>query len=249
MAKARGIIKIKGSLYDLTFYKLEGEEVVREKSGVSKERIQREPAFARTRENNQEFSSCARAGRMMREALGPLLFSSKDSRLASRLLQTLCKIKILDQASLRGKRTVARGIAGIAGKQLLTGFDFNKDAPLGSILKAPYVLDEGEGTVVISNFLPGRDLASPKGATHVRLQLATLGLNFETGARTLVLSLPQNRLLTQSSATVELGVEPVPDVAGVNFFLLSLSFYQEVNGIQYSLKNGYYSALQIIGVY
>jgi len=248
MAKARGILKIRGTLDDLTFYKMKGEHYVRRKSGVSKKRIKREAVFARTRENNCEFASCAMAGRRLRTALGPLLFKPKDSRLTSRLLQTLCKIKALDQVSQRGKRTVAKGMAGVAGKLLLTGFDFNDASPLGRILRVPYTLDEAEGTVTLADFIPSRHLAFPKAATHVSLQLARLSLDLELGTHRLVMSLPQQLPMNQSQATIQLATGSLDLPFGTTFFVLSISFYQEVNGIHYALKNGDYSALQIIGI-
>jgi hypothetical protein len=249
MAKARGIIKIRGTLGDLTFYKLKKDHIVKQKGGVSKKRIKREPAFARTRENNQEFASCAVSGRRLRTALGPLLFRAKDSRLTSRLLQTLCKIKALDQVAMRGKRTVANGIAGVAGKMLLTGFDFNMEAPMGRILKVPYVLEEAEGRVVFADFIPSRHLAYPKAATHVSLQLAQLRLDFALGTHKLVLSPAQNLAIHQSMSTLEMTTVMPPNLTGETLFLLSLTFYQEVNGIHYSLKRGGSTSLQILGVY
>lgn len=249
MAKARGILKIRGTLDGLTFYKMKGEHYVRRKSGVSKKRIKNEAVFARTRENNAEFSNCATSGRWLRTAMGPLLFKPKDSRLTSRLLQTLCKIKALDHTSMRGKRTVEKGIAGVAGKLLLTGFDFNDASPMGRILRVPYALDEAEGTVTFADFIPSRHLVSPKAATHVSLQLAQLHLDFALGTHKLVLSLPQQLPLQQSAGTVVLSTAAITEPLGTTFFLFSVTFYQEVNGIRYSLKNGDYSALQIIGIY
>lgn len=248
MAKVRGIIKIQGTLGDLTFYKEKTEQLVRRKGGVSKKRIARDAAFARTRENNQEFSNCAKSGRRLRNALGPLLFWAKDSRLTSRLLQTLWKIKSLDTISVRGKRTVAVGIGGVAGKMLLTGFEFNLDAPLGRILKIPYVLEEAEGRVVFTDFLPSRHLAYPKAATHVSLQLAQLRLDFELGTHKLVLSPSQNLMIEQPKSTVEMTTVMPPNIGGETLFLLAVRFYQEVNGIQYALKRGGTTSLQIIGV-
>jgi hypothetical protein len=54
MAKASGIIKIEGTVEDLTFYKKDGKNFVRRKEGIPKERLYNEPSFERTRENNTE---------------------------------------------------------------------------------------------------------------------------------------------------------------------------------------------------
>ena len=40
MAKANGIIKIEGTVEDLTFYRQDGKNFVRRKGGISKERIE-----------------------------------------------------------------------------------------------------------------------------------------------------------------------------------------------------------------
>jgi hypothetical protein len=52
--------------------------------------------------------------------------------------------------------------------------------------------------------------------------------------------------MTQQSVT--LTPPAVTASTGVTVFLLLVSFYQEVNGAQYSLKNEDYAALQVIGV-
>ena len=56
MAKVNGLLKIEGTVEDLTFYKKDGKNYVRRKGGVSKERILTDPNFVRTRENGAEFS-------------------------------------------------------------------------------------------------------------------------------------------------------------------------------------------------
>lgn len=66
MAKLKGIIKIEGTLQDMTFYKTQDGHLVKTKSGVSGSRIATDPAFARTRENGAEFGSAAKAGKLLR---------------------------------------------------------------------------------------------------------------------------------------------------------------------------------------
>ena len=54
MAKQIGEYKIKGTVGDITFYKMEGEWYARRKSGLSRERVKRAKEFMRT--NNVEFT-------------------------------------------------------------------------------------------------------------------------------------------------------------------------------------------------
>lgn len=74
MAKASGIIKIEGTVEDLTFYKKDGKNFVRKKSSISKERIANDPNYVRTRENNVEFSHSGSSGKLLRLAVGTMDF-------------------------------------------------------------------------------------------------------------------------------------------------------------------------------
>ncbi len=62
MAKQIGIIKLKGKIGDLSYYKTKDGHLAREKGGVDAERIKNDPAFERTRENGAEFGSAAKSG-------------------------------------------------------------------------------------------------------------------------------------------------------------------------------------------
>lgn len=248
MAKANGFLKIEGTIDDLTFYKKDGKNFVRRKGGVSRERILNDPSFVRTRENGAEFAHSANAGKLLRFALGTLVFKAKDSKLASRMLQTMSKIKNLDTTSLRGQRRVGLGIATTEGKQILKGFDFNLNAPLKSVLFAPFTFDSLTGSISFDTFIPAEQLQFPQGATHFSMQSAVLHLDFETEEAEIAYSalvdlpishVPNSTVLTPSS---------LPAGNGVQLFVLMFSFYQEVNSVQYSLKNETFNVLTVIEV-
>ena len=63
MARQKGILKIKGTIGDITFYKTKDGYLVKEKSAVEGNRIASDPAFQRTRENNSEFGRAGKAGK------------------------------------------------------------------------------------------------------------------------------------------------------------------------------------------
>src|SRR5690606_21973443 len=92
MAKQNGIIKVRGTLGDITFYKSQDGHLVREKGGLDAKRIKNDPAFARTRENGMEFGTAGKGGQLIRKALRLLLLNAKDRRVGSRLLKTLLTI-------------------------------------------------------------------------------------------------------------------------------------------------------------
>jgi len=89
MAKQKGIIKLKGTIGDITFYKSKDGYIAREKGGIDARRIATDPAFQRTRENGAEFGRAGKAGKTLRTALRPLLIYSSDSKMVSRLTQQI----------------------------------------------------------------------------------------------------------------------------------------------------------------
>jgi len=248
MAKASGIIKIEGTVEDLTFYKKDGKNFVRKKGGIAKERIANDPNFVRTRENNTEFAHSGSSGKTLRMAMGTLVFKAKDSKLSSRLLQTMSRIKNMDSSSARGERKVAIGITTPEGKMQLKDFDFNANAPLKGVFFAPYALNTATGEITITNFIPLEHLHYPQGATHISLQSAVVHLDFATTESEIAYSPIVNLPINLTMATQTLLPSSVPTGGGVQLFLFMISFYQEVNTVQYSLKNEEYNVLNILEV-
>src|SRR5436190_2491729 len=146
MARQKGIIKLRGTIGDITFYKTQDGHLAREKGGIDASRIKNDPAFQRTRENGSEFGRAGKAGKTLRTALRTLLMNSSDSRMVSRLTQAMVKVIQADEVSERGLRNVIDGEA-----QLLTGFEFNIGGKLGASLFSPYVssIDRANGGVKV----------------------------------------------------------------------------------------------------
>ncbi|WP_081212164.1 hypothetical protein [Salegentibacter sediminis] len=247
MGKNNGILsKIEGTLDNITFYKTQDGSLVKTKSGVSKKRILRDPAFARTRENMSEFTSNAQAGKLMRQSVNDILQRAKDNRLTSRLTKVMSEIQKFDSTSVRGQRSVAVGIQDPEALALLNDFNFNINAPLASILKAVVSIDTLTGEVGIPNFIPNRDIVSPEGATHVSLQGAYVKTDFGLGTYECSVSPVENLALDNTSTDVSLIPDSVPGGTGVVFILLLAEFFQEVNTVQYGLRNGAFNSLCIL---
>ncbi|MDQ3191285.1 MAG: hypothetical protein M3Q58_06810 [Bacteroidota bacterium] len=248
MARQNGILKIEGTIQDLTFYKTKDGHLVKTKSSISKERIANDPAFVRTRENGSEFGSSATSGKLTRDALRIIAMSASDNRIVSRLTQLMTKIKNMDMISARGLRNVDEGINTVSGKALLKGFEFNKNALLGSILFKPYSLNTATGEITINGLVPVNDIVWPQGATHISLTGAFANIDYAAGTSEIELSNVQNMLIDGVSANISLLPTAVPVGVGIKVFLLKIEFFQMVNAVQYSLKNGAYNALRVIDV-
>ncbi|RKE97990.1 hypothetical protein [Ichthyenterobacterium magnum] len=247
MAKVKSLIKFEGTLDDLTFYKGEDGYLVRTKGGISKNRIQNDPSFVRTRENNAEFANSATSGKYLRRAVTALMYDAKDPRVTSRLTQTMSRVKNEDVTSPRGLRTVAIGLATAPGKAWLKNFDFNKNAVLESVLLTNFTLNTTNGEIVITDLVPRQQLGTPEGATHVTFSSGFLNLDMATDEKDIELSASVNLPINLTPTTVTLS-PATPAGTGQAYFFLKVAFYQEINGTQYPLNNGAFNALQLLEV-
>jgi hypothetical protein len=252
MARQKGIIKLKGTIGDITFYKTKDGHLAREKGGIDASRIASDPAFQRTRENGSEFGSefgrAGKAGKTLRTALRTLLLNSADSRMVSRLTQAMVKVIQADLTNERGLRNVIDGEA-----ELLAGFDFNITGKLGTTLFAPFVgtIDRaaGEISVDLVPFVPANMIAAPGGTTHFKIISAGAEIDFE--AETFMVANSETAILPWDA-------NPTVDINHLNavtanstkplFLALGVEFYQEVNGRMYPLKNGSYNPLALVQV-
>jgi hypothetical protein len=248
MAQQKGIIKLKGTVGDITFYKSKDGYLAREKGGVDASRIANDPKFQRTRENGEEFGNAGKAGKMLRNALRALLQNVADSRMVGRLTQEMVKVIQADTTSVRGKRNVIDGEA-----ELLEGFEFNIGSKLGTTLFAPFtsVIDRVAGTLVVNipSFIPVNMVAGPGGATHFKLTSAGAAVDFENETFEVTTSetaaLPWDATAT---AVINLSNAVTANSPNPLFLALGIEFYQETNGVQYPLKNGSYNAMALVSV-
>ncbi|GEC80253.1 hypothetical protein [Flavobacterium aquatile] len=248
MARQKGIIKLKGTIGDITFYKTQDGHLAREKGGIDASRIASDPAFQRTRENGSEFGRAGKAGKILRTALRPLLINSADGRMVSRLTQAMVKVIQADLVSERGLRNVIDGEA-----ELLFGFEFNIRGKLGTSLYAPFVgaIDRvaGEITVDLASFIPSNMIAAPSGTTHFKIISGGAEIDFE--AETYVVATSETAILpwdatptaviSQVNAVTPASTKPL-------FLALGVEFYQQINGTMYPLKNGAFNPLSIAKV-
>lgn len=248
MAKQRGIIKLEGTIGDITFFKSQDGYLAREKGGIPADRIANDPVFQRTRENGAEFGRAGKAGKILRNSLRALLQNASDSRMVSRLTQEMVKVIQEDEVNPRGQRNVIDGEA-----ELLTGFDFNRNGKLGTTLYAPFasVIDRVAGTLTanIPVFIPVNMIAAPSGTTHFKIISAGTEVDFEN--EVFVVDMKDSGILAwdaNATAVINLANAVTANSAHPLFLALGIEFYQQVNGQMYSLKNGAYNALSLVKI-
>ena len=248
MARQKSIIKLQGTIGGISFYKSKDGYLAREKGGVDGTRIANDPAFARTRENGAEFANAASAGKLLRDAVRVLGINASDSRVTARLTQLMTHIKNLDEANSRGERNVAEGITTEQGKALLRGFNFNRNAVLNRVLYKPFQVDTATGEISVGSIITQDEISYPQGATHIVFKSGFASVNFETGTSELQVSAAERLAISEENQNLLIAPNEVPSVAGTKFILLCIEFMQEVNGNDYSLKNGAYNVLCIVEV-
>lgn len=248
MAKLKSLIKIEGTLDGMTFYKGKDGYLVRTKGGISKSRIENDPAFVRTRENGTEFGSIAKSGKALRQALTPLLVDVKDPTLTARLMKVLALIKNADTNATRGNRNVANGLATTEGKALFKGFDFNSGAKLSSVLLSDYQLNLTTGEISVPNLNALQQLSTPSGATHVGFTSGVLNINFETLDKELQYSEEVNTPINGTPTNVTAVPVNLATGTGQTLYVFKISFYQNINNVQYPLNNGAYNVLHILEI-
>ena len=248
MARQKGIIKLKGTVGGITFYKTQDGHLAREKGGVDASRIKNDPAFQRTRENGSELGRAGTAGRVLRTSIRGLLLNSADNRMVSRLTQKFTQVIQADATSIRGERNVIDGEA-----ELLDGFEFNIRGKLGTSLYAPFVptIDRvtGQIKVVIPSFIPANMIAAPSGTTHYKIISAGVEIDFATeiyvaptsASAVLPWGVAPSTALTQTNTVTPASTKPL-------FLMLGIEFFQLVNGTMYPLKNGAFNPLAIAKV-
>lgn len=248
MAQQKGIIPLKGTIGNITFYKSGDGYLAREKGGVTAERIASDPAFQRTRENGAEFGRAGVAGKMLRTSLKALLQNASDSKMVSRLTREMIKVIQADAVNPRGLRKVIDGEA-----ELLLGFEFNINGKLGTTLYAPFTPEidrvTGQLKITIPAFVPVNMVSVPGGTTHFKINTAGVEIDFEQKQYTVDVNssaiLPWTNtptaLLTITNSITANSTHPL-------FLAAGIEFYQEVNGSMYPLKNGAFNPLALVAV-
>ena len=249
MGRQSSFLKIEGNIEGLSFYKgADGVYYVRSKGGIDKNRIKKDPAFRRTRENGAEFGHVATSGKQFRRAIQNLLFDVKDRTRVPRMMQALTLVKNQDSTSNRGERKVGVGIQTPEGKALFNHFDFNENAGLDTVLQSNYALDTGVGELTIPDFKPALNLSLPEGATDVALSAALLRLDFDADSAELIESNVEQLVVDETATDVTLTFPSPPSGTGLDYYFLKVTFFQSVNSTLYPLQNGAHNALQLIKI-
>lgn len=248
MAKLEGVLKLVGTLQGLTIIKTKDGYIVKKKSSMNAARIKKDPAYKAIREHQAEFGACAKAAKLLRDTLMPVLENCLDNRMTPRLNKLMNSIKNLDVVSPPGKRNVTKGLMSAGGPGVLKGFNFNARSNLAGTLLASCTIDQRTAKVVFKSFDPDKHIPSPKGATHVALHCGLAGIDFRKKTSELM---EDSILLPLKPGAQRIVLDPGGKFPAKNFRILVLKvvFLQLVNDNHYEMTNSAFNAAEIAEVW
>lgn len=266
MARQKSYVRIRGSLGGLTFYKKNGEDVIRTTGGATKEQIAKDPRFRRTRENMKEFAGAAKAGKALRECFKNVAKRMSDDTAVGRVTGIMRHISS-SETGVRGQRPMLI----LPKKAFIEGFEFNRHQPLSSIFYAAYGLptldaNRNLATWEVPDFSTVNDMGYPEGATHFKLVLAVGVLSdyvYSTATKVYepinpdedqtkgvayTAEIPIGGMVgSATTLTVDLGfAAALPATVGV-LVGIGIIFYQEVDGVYYELASDNALKLAVVG--
>ncbi|MBY0425602.1 MAG: hypothetical protein K2Q22_08205, partial [Cytophagales bacterium] len=109
-------------------------------------------------------------------------------------------------------------------------------------------LNTATWVISINGLVPINDLTFPEGSTHFTMRGAWAKVDFDANTSEIEYTNLVNLPIDGAASNVTLTPAALPAGAGISLYLLGVEFFQEVNGIQYTLKNGAYNSLAIIEV-
>lgn len=256
MARTHGIIQLSGRIGDITFFHRNGKTFARKSTSLNAHRINTDPAFARTRESNNEFRCAAQRTREIYHTLSPLIQPWRGPQLFARL--TAAILPILKRGSGPPGR---RDLSFTAHGPCLHSFSFNPREKITSrLLHLPSVLwNPGAETASLSwsRWNAVQRLHPPLAATHVTLGLHLLSLSdfayeeqiedwrpLHSGTHLRFASSGTAALPLHTSDAAAFPPElrcpwlPSPPAQLATFALLSLQFSQSVNHELFPLVEG-----------
>lgn len=143
MARLKGTLEFTGSLGNVSAYTMRGSDkiILRSKVGVSKEKIKTSKNFARTRELNQEWIGCTKAGKGIGQSIR-LIKHLADYNITGSLNAIAKAIQKCDTKNLPGKRSIQFS----KYREYFEGFQLNKQTLLDSVVRRPLTFSLNRAT-------------------------------------------------------------------------------------------------------
>lgn len=204
----KNIIKIKGKLAGLSFYKINGKDVVRKSYGPSAAIINSNPNYSSVKNNNKEFAGASQISKQIRFGLGNIGKQFQDAYMASRLTGR-CRNIISNGKGIIG----AREANFKTNQNDIIGFALIKNTALNSIFTATYNLQLSENNTQLNVLFPSintSDFVKPKSyETHFKITAITVQIADYNYDKKQEKYLPKNKNYNSISANTSTQLLPI----------------------------------------
>ena len=248
MPKQVGLIKIKGTVDDLSFFDSQDGYMAKKKGRFSIDKFRNDPSYKQVRLNALEFGTGGNAGHLFREAFTTEINKAADNRMISRLTRAMITVLQTDPVNDWGYRQVQSG-----DMELLVGFNFNSGVPFSATVKIkPEVTINratGQLAVNIPAHIPQEFVAAPSGGvSHYRFFAAAAAIDFGSDSSTSARQSSANLVYDDNAGTATALTLPLtPNSTFPLFIIVGVEFMKVVNG-KATLNSKKESALQVIAV-
>ena len=170
MAIIKGTLRLQGRLENVTYYTRRGSDqvIARSINGPTKERLATDPKYEVFRKHQNEWKGCTKFGSMTRYAFGEL-HRLADYNLTPVLNKTAKELMKLESADDLGHRKIRLSCY----KQVMEGFNFNRQNPFNTVLRVGIVgsidRDNLRGTVTVPRINAKNDLVNVQQLPYFRL--------------------------------------------------------------------------------
>lgn len=213
----------------------EGHYKIEKKRGVSPKRVQRDQSYFLTRLFGQEFGNAARAGKLLRNAVAPLLKDVKHRGVANAVVSKMRKMLEADTDTL-GQRDPGKILFSEMAPVFFGGFDFNPDSPLTARLKKTAVVKD---RCIHLLFSPRTDVDWPTDSEYALIT----GGYLRTEENGLYLLLTQSIKITKRQQLCRKRLEFTGHATGDGLYLLQVRF---INRFRMDAEGGRYNALRVL---
>ena len=248
MAKISGDGKLPKRIGEYIVYQLEGENIIRRKSGFTSKKINDDAKYVNSRNNASEFGKISALCKKMRLVLKEILPKKNNLAVCNSLVKKMRHLLVFDVKSARGLRNLSRAFENDEARLALVGYNFNPDCEFDNFLEHVLVYKNSDYTINFDSFFISKSVKFPDGANYFGLRAHSLGFDFVAGEG--VLHSPGWAFFANDSKIegFSLKVDPVKFSDIVNFVLLEAQFFVLDGGSYVAVADDSSKSVQVIAV-
>jgi hypothetical protein len=217
---------------------------LRQKPGVSKETVQNDPRFARTREAGQLFGAASKNAKLIRMAFGEQ-GKTVDGTMVTRLQQVMMRCMKGDKTKLPYEPLAVKGDLSIFSR-----FHFNKtrNSHNDCSLHMACLIDRDAGavTLAIPSFSSRSAFQKRGSATHFKMTLVAAEIDFEQQTfRRELSSTDYHPIDKERTGLIELNADITLDSNSPVFAMLRIEFFNGRGGMD-RVAAGNYDMITIV---